>query len=46
MAENNENADSTTMKVTVKTPKEQHVIEINSTAGVKEVRMVNTDGLN
>ncbi len=32
-----ENVDSTSMKVTVKTPKESHVIEINSSAGVKEV---------
>lgn len=32
-----ENVDSTSMKVTVKTPKESHIIEINSSAGVKEV---------
>lgn len=40
MAENNENTDPATIKITVKTPKEQHAVEINSSATVKEVGQV------
>lgn len=53
MSEQNDNtggaaggADSTAMKITVKTPKEQHVIEIDANATIKEVTVDNKLAMN